>query len=339
MRNSVFMSPEMSMVAIGYAFGFENVSALIAAFAVAAISVILSPTPQGVGVVEAAITAILTAAGCSVATAAAIALVYRGIMFWIPFCIGALLLSQSGFFAEKKDASQEKKDKDTAWLLGTLVMIVALVNLGISIIPQTFTPFTVLTDWVNMSGLVAGPASVLGSLFLLVVAVGLILRYRTAWAVCETVLILVAGGELLFVNTWEVGLAVTLLAVWLFVKRRAFDRPIIPGESAPRLAEEYQEQTGRVQAWWNRVRARGAKEKGAGGLQSGGAKDVAAVAASVGQRVRELSAQRDRDRSQVKALAVVLASPGGIASQGGAEPAARDGEKPAEPEGSPGDPA
>ena len=318
------------LVAIGYAFGFENVSALIAAFAVAAISVILSPTPQGVGVVEAAITAILTAAGCSVATAAAIALVYRGIMFWIPFCIGALLLSQSGFFAEKKDASQEKKDKDTAWLLGTLVMIVALVNLGISIIPQTFTPFTVLIDWVNMSGLVAGPASVLGSLFLLVVAVGLILRYRTAWAVCETVLILVAGGELLFVNTWEVGLAVTLLAVWLFVKRRAFDRPIIPGESAPRLAEEYQEQTGRVQAWWNRLKSRTSKGKGGGTSKDDGSKDVAAVAASVGQRVRELSAQRDRDHSQVKALAVVLATAGGssVRDEGGA--AALDNAKPAE---------
>ena len=36
-------------------------------------------------VVEAAIAAILTAHGCSLATATAIALVYRGIMFCIPF--------------------------------------------------------------------------------------------------------------------------------------------------------------------------------------------------------------------------------------------------------------
>ena len=89
------------LVAIGYAFGCTDVAALVAAFAVAAISVILSPTPQGVGVVEAAIAAILTAQGTSLATATAIALVYRGIMFWIPFCIGAVLLSQSGFFADK----------------------------------------------------------------------------------------------------------------------------------------------------------------------------------------------------------------------------------------------
>ena len=72
------------LVAIGYAFGCTDVAALVAAFAVAAISVILSPTPQGVGVVEAAIAAILTAQGTSLATATAIALVYRGIMFWMP---------------------------------------------------------------------------------------------------------------------------------------------------------------------------------------------------------------------------------------------------------------
>ncbi len=309
------------LVAIGYAFGFDNVSALIAAFSVAAISVILSPTPQGVGVVEAAITAILTAAGCSVATAAAIALVYRGIMFWVPFCIGALLLSQSGFFAEKKDASREKKDKDTAWLLGTLVMIVALVNLGIAIIPQTFTPFTVLTDWVNVSGLVAGPMAVVGSLLLLVVAVGLILRYRTAWAVCETMLVLIAGGELLFENTWEAGVAVALLSVWLFVKRRAFDRPIVPGESAPRFAEEYQEQTGRVRAAWKSLAGR----RGLSGGESGASpkRDVKAAAAYVGRRARELSQERDRASSQVKAL--VLVSTSSEAASGAQAPGDGDG--------------
>lgn len=41
------------LVAIGYAFGFQGLGALVAAFSLAAISVILSPTPQGVGVVEA----------------------------------------------------------------------------------------------------------------------------------------------------------------------------------------------------------------------------------------------------------------------------------------------
>ena len=237
------------LVAIGYAFGFEHVTALVAAFAVAAISVILSPTPQGVGVVEAAIAAILTAHGCSLATATAIALVYRGIMFWMPFCIGAVLLSQSGFFADKRDPSQEKRAKDTAWISGTLVLVVGLVNIGMALIPRTFEPFTMLTEWVDMGGLLIGPALLWGSVLLIVLAVGLILRLRTAWALTLCALVLLAGGEFLYVNTVQVAVAAVVLVGWLFWRRDAFDRPIVPREDASRLVREFRENVERFRAW------------------------------------------------------------------------------------------
>ena len=213
------------LVAIGYAFGFENVSALVAAFSVAAISVILSPTPQGVGVVEAAIAAILTANGCSFATATAIALVYRGIMFWIPFCIGAVLLSQSGFFASKKTATEEQKHKDIAWVSGTLVLLMGAVNIGLSFIPDTFAPFTMLTSWIDMSSLFVGVPLVLGSALLMICAVGLIMRFRTAWAFSICMLVIIAGAEFLFQGTIKVAIVGVALVVWLFFKRAAFDRP------------------------------------------------------------------------------------------------------------------
>lgn len=214
------------LVAIGYAFGFENVEALVAAFAVAAISVILSPTPQGVGVVEAAIAAILTAYGCSLATATAIALVYRGVMFWIPFCIGAALLSQSGFFASKKSETELQKHKDIAWISGTLVLIVGVVNVALALIPGTLTPFTMLTEWINLGQLLVGVPLIIGSLLLIGCAIGLIMRFRTAWAVTITLLVLIAGAEFLFQGTIQVGVVSLLLFLWLFVKRDAFDRPL-----------------------------------------------------------------------------------------------------------------
>lgn len=213
------------LVAIGYAFGFENVAALVAAFAVAAISVILSPTPQGVGVVEAAIAAILTAYGCSLATATAVALVYRGIMFWVPFCIGAVLLSQSGFFSSKKTASEEQKHRDIGWLSGTLVLIIGLVNIGLSFIPGTFTPFTMLTSWIDMSALFVGVPLVISSLALMVCAVGLIMRFRTAWAITLSLLSIIAGAEFLFEGTIQVGIVGIVLVAWLFYQRNAFDQP------------------------------------------------------------------------------------------------------------------
>lgn len=223
------------LVAIGYAFGFEHVSALVAAFAVSAISVILSPTPQGVGVVEAAIAAILTAHGCSLATATAIALVYRGIMFWMPFCIGALLLSQSGFFADKKSATEQQRAKDIGWISGTLVGLVGLVNIGLALIPTTFEPYSALTSWIDMGAFLKGPWLIACGVVLLVLAVGLVMRFRTAWALALGMLILIAGGEFLFVDTAKVALAVVVLAVWLFWKRTVFDRPIALPRRASRV--------------------------------------------------------------------------------------------------------
>ncbi len=213
------------LVAIGYAFGFENVEALVAAFAVSAISVILSPTPQGVGVVEAMIVAITTAYGCPVATGAAIALVYRGIMFWIPFCIGAVLLSQSGFFRSKKSATTIQKHKDIAWISGTLVFLIGAVNIGCALNPSLFTPYTMLTSWVDMSSLFVGIPLVISSIVLMVCAIGLIMRFRTAWAITIGAIVLIAGSEFLFQGTWRVGVAGIVLIFWLFWKRSAFDRP------------------------------------------------------------------------------------------------------------------
>lgn len=217
----------LSLVAIGYAFGFEHVAALVAAFALAAISVILSPTPQGIGVVEAAIAAVLTAYGCSLATATAIALVYRGIMFWIPFCIGAVLLSQSGFFQGKKDPTQEQKDKDTAWITGTLVGIIGVANIGLTIVPAFFKPYEKLVEWVDFHAVFVGPSIFLFGLVLLVMAIGLVRRYRLAWAVTTTLLVLLAGVEFLFYQTVPVAIVSVVLAVWLVVKSAAFDQPLI----------------------------------------------------------------------------------------------------------------
>lgn len=250
------------LVAIGYAFGCENVPALVAAFAVAAISVILSPTPQGVGVVEAAIAAILTSQGTSLATATAIALVYRGIMFWVPFCIGAALLSQSGFFADKKDASEDQREsqriKDVAWISGTLVMIIGLVNIGLAVIPATFQPFTMITTWIDMGGLFMGWTLVVGGLLLVVLAVGLILRFRLAWALIMAVLALVGGAEFLFTNTVQVGIVAVVLAAWLFWQRDVFCRPVVLRGDGARLVEEWRDNKKRLGAW---VAARKAKRR------------------------------------------------------------------------------
>lgn len=222
----------LCLVAVGFAFGYTNVPVLVAAFALAAISVILSPTPQGVGVVEAVIIAAVAGGGGDAALGATIALVYRGVMFWIPFGIGALLLSQTDFFVGKKNPSLEQKVKDIGWIAGTLVGIVGLVNIGLNFIPSLFEPYQALVEWISFGDLFMGPTLIVVGIALLVLAVGLVMRFRTAWAITEVLLVLVAAAEFLFYDTIKVAIVVIALAVWLYARRQVFDQLITPDSIA-----------------------------------------------------------------------------------------------------------
>lgn len=222
----------LCLVAVGFAFGYTNVPVLVAAFALAAISVILSPTPQGVGVVEAVIIAAVAGGGGDAALGATIALVYRGIMFWIPFGIGALLLSQTDFFVGRKNPSLEQKAKDIGWIAGTLVGIVGLVNIGLNFIPSLFAPYQPLVEWISFGDLFVGPTLIVMGIALLVLAVGLVMRFRTAWAITEVLLVLVAAAEFLFYDTIKVAIVVIALAVWLYTRRQVFNQLITPDSIA-----------------------------------------------------------------------------------------------------------
>ena len=217
----------LCLVAIGFAFGYTNVPVLVAAFALAAVSVILSPTPQGIGVVEAAIAAIITGAGGDLATATIIALVYRGIMFWLPFCIGALLLGQTNFFKDKnKKADPEQQCKDVAWVSGTFVGVTGLVNIGQNFVPELFAPYSAVVQFVNFGDIFFGPTLGLVGVLLLILAFGLVMRFRKAWGLTMVLLVLVAAVEFLFYATITVAAVMVALIVWLTWHRYAFDQPI-----------------------------------------------------------------------------------------------------------------
>jgi len=50
----------------------------------------------------------LTASRINAAMAATIAIVYRGIVFWMPFLIGAVLIHRTGIFRKNKDDMEQK---------------------------------------------------------------------------------------------------------------------------------------------------------------------------------------------------------------------------------------
>ena len=219
------------LMAIGFAFGFTQIAPLVAAFALAVVTIMLSPTPQGIGVTEAAIAIVLTAAGSTATTAAAIALVYRGIMLWIPFLVGAVLLSQSGFFKGKKTAAPDQKQKDLAWITGTLMALFGVVNVALALVAPALAPYGILTQFVDLSGVLGGPSLIVGGVLLVVCAIGLIRRSRILWAASMFILCALAGLEL-YLGTWQVAVPLMALGMALFIRRDVFTKAPIWTEKA-----------------------------------------------------------------------------------------------------------
>ena len=89
---------------VGVGFGVTIPEALICGYVVATLFAMISITPQGVGVVEAAVVVAFTSFGESSAAGLSIALVYRGIVFWFPFLVGAILIQTTKSFKQEDRA-------------------------------------------------------------------------------------------------------------------------------------------------------------------------------------------------------------------------------------------
>ena len=90
---------------VGLAFGLNVAPVLVSGYVVATLFSWVAITPQGVGVVEAMVVVALAASKVNVTLATTIALVYRGIVFWMPFAIGAVLIHLTGLL-KKSDGPE-----------------------------------------------------------------------------------------------------------------------------------------------------------------------------------------------------------------------------------------
>jgi uncharacterized protein (TIRG00374 family) len=93
---------------VGIAFGLTAAPILVGGYVVATLFSWVAITPQGVGVVEAMLVVALAASRVNTAMATAIALTYRGIVFWMPFAIGAVLIHRTSSFKRRLPKSSRK---------------------------------------------------------------------------------------------------------------------------------------------------------------------------------------------------------------------------------------
>lgn len=100
---------------VGIGFGVFSPQALVCGYVVATLFAMVSITPQGVGVVEAAVTVAFTSFGEAASAGLSIALVYRGIVFWMPFIIGAILIQTTKSF--RRGSSDDAGEAEQGSLL------------------------------------------------------------------------------------------------------------------------------------------------------------------------------------------------------------------------------
>lgn len=94
---------EISCFALsGVAFGIHSPEALICGYVVATLFAMVAITPQGVGVVEAAVAVAFGLFGVNGAAGLATVMMYRGIVFWMPFLIGAVVVQRLGLKERKR---------------------------------------------------------------------------------------------------------------------------------------------------------------------------------------------------------------------------------------------
>jgi uncharacterized protein (TIRG00374 family) len=74
---------------------------LVAGYAMGFVFWVVSPTPQGVGVVEGVIALVYTSLGVPGATAVLVALTFRGLTFWLPLLIGFFMLRRVKSFGAR----------------------------------------------------------------------------------------------------------------------------------------------------------------------------------------------------------------------------------------------
>lgn len=208
---------------------------LLAGYAIGYLFVIVSPTPQGLGIVEGVMPAVFISLGVPNAVATITVLAYRGLTFWLPVSIGFLSLQRL-----KSLGSQERSLADV-WSVRIVALLTGLTGLinVFSVVRSLVGVPAVANDLANELETVArySPfgireggqlATLISGFFLLVMANALWRRKQTAWLVTLIILLISTTGQLLK-QSYGAALLAGGLAVWLFFLNSHFharsDRP------------------------------------------------------------------------------------------------------------------
>jgi len=200
-----------------------SLGVLVAGYAMGMLFLIVSITPQGIGVVEGVMTLVFTSLMVPPTQSAVVSLAFRGLTFWLPLLIGFILLRRVKTFSavvSNQDGEQDYR------LAAEFTALIGLLNLLSALVPNLPEPVRVIEQYaplgVNQAGrVIAGLAGVA----LLLLAGGLWRRVRIAYWL--TIVFLAISIVSIIFNRQDLMVAVVslVLAAWLTYLRPRFERP------------------------------------------------------------------------------------------------------------------
>lgn len=205
---------------VGLAFGVRSPAALLAAYAVTVLFWIVAIVPQGVGVSEGAGALVLRSFGVAVSPALAVALVFRGISFWIPFFIGLVFIRRAGGAAAQ--VRRTASDTRTVRVAAAGALTVAVVNILSAITPNLSSRIQDLGKGLPLQVHYGHLAASLAGVALIYVAKGLYDRKRTAWWLALVILGASTVSHMVKGLDFEEALVAIAVFTWLATKRAVF---------------------------------------------------------------------------------------------------------------------
>ena len=210
-----------SLYVLFRAFGQSiGLGPLVAGFAMGVLFWIVSPIPQGIGLVEGIMTLTYTSLGVPAETAAIVSLSFRGLTFWLPLALGFVLIQRTRTFGGRERSLAE------AWgvrLVALLTALMGAVNLLSTVTPSLMSRLEIIEGYLPLFVSRGGHlTAALAGFALMSLSIGLWRRKRNAWILTLIVLVVSAISHLVKGLDYEEALLGLGLAVWLLSLRAHF---------------------------------------------------------------------------------------------------------------------
>ncbi len=196
---------------------------LVAGYSMAILFWVVSPTPQGMGVVEAVVALVYASLGVPGNKAIVISLAFRGLAFWIPLLAGVLVIRKLRSFASEERAQTKVFEVHVA---AVAVTIVGCVDILSAITPSLTERIRILQPFLSDATRHGFRlAAVLAGFGLLMISRSLWRRKRAAWTITLVLLITSFVSHLIKGLDFEEASIVAAMIFWLWRVRRHYQVP------------------------------------------------------------------------------------------------------------------